>query len=290
MDAAMAAPPNAGTAQGGTGQWTIHCVDCPKQFSDMTDRSLRLDAAGHPHIAYGGEHLYYAWHDGVNWHYETVDDSPGVGTHASLALDADGRPHISYYDRTNSDLKYALWTGSAWSIQTVDSVGYVGRYSCLALDAGGHPHISYQGDGDLKYAVGPLQPDLSPSAKIASKTQVQAGDTITYTIRLVNSGALSTTFTLTDAIPLHTTYVPGSAWAGGGDITDTDGITWAGTITGSTSLTATFEVTVSATVTERTAIVNVATLTGDPDGPLTLRAGTFINPLETFLPLMFDQE
>jgi len=40
--------------------WRIECVDCPKQFSDMTDRSLRLDDGGHPHIAYGGKHLYYA--------------------------------------------------------------------------------------------------------------------------------------------------------------------------------------------------------------------------------------
>ena len=38
--------------------WLVECVDCPKYFSNMTDRSLRLDAAGHPHIAYGGDHLY----------------------------------------------------------------------------------------------------------------------------------------------------------------------------------------------------------------------------------------
>lgn len=33
--------------------WTIECVDCPKLFDSMTDRSLRLDAVGRPHIAYG---------------------------------------------------------------------------------------------------------------------------------------------------------------------------------------------------------------------------------------------
>jgi hypothetical protein len=38
--------------------WIIDCVDCPKNFTDMSDRSLQLDNQGHPHIAYGADHLY----------------------------------------------------------------------------------------------------------------------------------------------------------------------------------------------------------------------------------------
>ena len=72
--------------------WTIQCVDCPKAFYEMTDRSLALDADGHPHIAYGQDRLYYAYHDGSGWQAQTVDDSPGVGSHASLALDGAGHP------------------------------------------------------------------------------------------------------------------------------------------------------------------------------------------------------
>jgi len=106
--------------------WVIECTDCLKQFSNMTDRSLRLDAAGHPHIAYGGDHLYYAWNDGVSWQLETVDASPDVGQHASLALDGGGYPHISYYDDTNDDLKYAYQDASGWHIETVDSGSYAG--------------------------------------------------------------------------------------------------------------------------------------------------------------------
>jgi len=131
--------------------WVIECVDCPKNFEYMTDRSLRLDTEGHPHIAYGGDHLYYAWHDGVSWHLETVDDSPGVGMYASLTLDGSGYPHISYYDDTNGDLKYAYQDTSGWHIETVDSEG--GSYPSLALDGDGYPHISYYGNGILKYAV-----------------------------------------------------------------------------------------------------------------------------------------
>jgi hypothetical protein len=71
------------------------CVDCPRYFSSMTRRSLRLDDDGHPHIAYGGDGLYYAWYDGAEWQHETVDSSPRVGLYTSLALDAAGYPHKS---------------------------------------------------------------------------------------------------------------------------------------------------------------------------------------------------
>ena len=129
--------------------WVIECADCPKQFSNMTDRSLRLDAEGHPHIAYGEDHLYYAWHDGANWHYETVDDSPGVGSYTSLALDKGGYPHISY-NKGNSTLKYAYQDTSGWHSETVDS-GWLGQYTSLALDGGGYPHISYHARRALRY-------------------------------------------------------------------------------------------------------------------------------------------
>ncbi|MBM4460404.1 MAG: hypothetical protein FJ011_22020, partial [Chloroflexi bacterium] len=101
--------------------WRIQQVDAPKVFHNMRDRSLRLDAAGHPHIVYGQDHLYHAWHDGSSWRIETVDTAWGVGMYASLALDGAGFPHIAYYDWNNFDLKYARWTGSAWTISTVNS-------------------------------------------------------------------------------------------------------------------------------------------------------------------------
>ncbi len=126
--------------------WQITCVDCPKWFGELTDRGLRLDAAGHPHIAYGGDHLYYATHGGSAWRYETVDASSAVGSSASLALDGAGRPAISYYDANNQELKFAYRDSSGWHTETVDSEGLggvIGVTTALHLDAHGRAHIAY---------------------------------------------------------------------------------------------------------------------------------------------------
>jgi hypothetical protein len=42
-----------------------------------------------------------------------------------------------------------------------------------------------------------------------------------------------------------------------------------------------------AALTQPTAILNAATLEGDPDGPIVLRAAAIINALETLVPLVF---
>lgn len=134
--------------------WVIECVDCPKNFSVRYDHALRVDSSQHRHIAYGGDHLYYAWEDGVTWRLDTVDASPGVGAGASLALDSTGKPDISYYDSLNGDLKYTHWTGSAWQVQTVDGgADDVGSSTSLAL-SGDTPHIAYydKTHNAIKYA------------------------------------------------------------------------------------------------------------------------------------------
>ncbi|MGB9722566.1 MAG: hypothetical protein ACP5OO_07620 [Chloroflexia bacterium] len=135
--------------------WQVTRVDVPSTFSDMGNRSLALDATGAPHIAYGGDFLYYTWYDGSAWQRQIVDTSDSVGYFTSLRLDAAGYPHISYFDAKNADLKYAWYDGSAWHTTTVDSSGNVGMFTSLVLDAAGHPHISYfrsWPDCDLLYA------------------------------------------------------------------------------------------------------------------------------------------
>jgi hypothetical protein len=139
------------------GDWVIETVDAPKMFSEMTDRSLRLDAAGHPHVAYGEDHLYYARYDGTTWHYETVDSSLAVGSHAALALDGSGVPHLAYYDALRGALKCAWEDGAGWHNTPVDTSGADGYGTSLALDGMSRPHVIYRGRAgpgtfELRYA------------------------------------------------------------------------------------------------------------------------------------------
>lgn len=118
------APPAVPAAAPTALTWNVETVDRAKLFRSMEDRHLALDAAGHPHVAYGDDNLFYAWHDGARWHYETVDISTDVGEHAALGLDAQGRAHIGYYDRYSGYLRYAFRAGPHdWRIQMVDLAG-----------------------------------------------------------------------------------------------------------------------------------------------------------------------
>ncbi len=140
--------------------WVSDCVDCPRWFESLTDRSVQLDRDGRPHVAFGGDHLYYAWHDGTGWNYATVDPERGVGAYASLALDGSGKPHIAYHDESNGELKHAWYDGTVWHVEVVAPVGtWCGLgFASLALDGADQPHVSYfdaypgHPAYDLKYA------------------------------------------------------------------------------------------------------------------------------------------
>jgi len=151
--------PTASVETQRTDSWQIACVDCPHWIDELTDRSLSVDGAGNLHLAYGGDHLYYAWRDGEVWQVQTADDAPAVGSSASLALDDSGQPAIAYYDSVNQDLKFARRDGAVWTAETVDTGGdggTVGFDTRLAMDAAGTFHIVYSDsvNGSLKYAYG----------------------------------------------------------------------------------------------------------------------------------------
>jgi hypothetical protein len=136
--------------------WQIECVDAPKRFEEMEDRSLALDASGYPHLAYGADFLYYASYDGTTWRLETVDDSGSVGSFAALALDGQGNPHIAYIDTSRHSLKYAFHDAEGWHVQTVVGNGQVDGTTSIALDKAGYPHLTYavstsSTDADLRY-------------------------------------------------------------------------------------------------------------------------------------------
>jgi hypothetical protein len=121
---------------GGSANWQVECVDCPRQFSF---NAMRLDSNDRPHIAYGGLHLYYASYDGTSWQIETVDGD--TGGNPSLTLDDLDHPHIGYIDSIALTLTYAWHDGLQWHHEVVDSAT-LGATS-IVLDSVGHPHLSY---------------------------------------------------------------------------------------------------------------------------------------------------
>ena len=127
--------------------------------------------------------------------------------------------------------------------------------------------------------------DLSTSTKSVNPATVDAGDVLTYTIVLSNTGdADAVGATVTDTVPASTTYVPGSAWASSGTIVDTGGlISWTGTVTQSSSVTTTFQVTITPELSSGTSIVNTAEI-DDDKGNIHDRSITRVPRTDTYEP------
>ncbi len=158
-----------------------------------------------------------------------------------------------------------------------------------AIDRGPGVGVSDDIDGNARpinaaYDLGAdehIGTDLSSSAKYVSPQTAKSGDVVTFTIVLSNSGTSDAVgVTLFDAIPVNTTYVAGSAQATSGEITDTDGITWSGTVPSNGSVVVTFRVTMG----HDGSVENVATVTDEYGASTTLTA--WVNLRRVYLPLV----
>ncbi|MCA9939745.1 MAG: hypothetical protein KC418_13965 [Anaerolineales bacterium] len=102
--------------------------------------------------------------------------------------------------------------------------------------------------------------DLSLSRVIASRSQVDNGDTIDYTIQIWNTNDTTATLRLASPIPSFTEYVPDSVRSsdeGGATISDENVILWKGDISSGTPVLVSFSVTVTDEITRvGTPIVN----------------------------------
>jgi len=105
--------------------------------------------------------LRYAFWDGDNWNFQTVEHEVGRkfgSSDTSIVINSDDLPCIAYNEEISNDenLKYAYYDGSTWHKEYVDSNGITGSDCSLALDSFDLPHISYRyGYGyssKLKYA------------------------------------------------------------------------------------------------------------------------------------------
>ncbi len=126
-------------------QWRFETIDAPHWYAG-DGLGHATDAAGNPHLAYGGDQLVHAWHDGAEWQFEVVDATAGCGGAASIAIGSNGSMHIAY-SGPNGELRYALLFAGTWSTWTLDA-GAQTHDLDLALDAADEPHIAYTDGGD----------------------------------------------------------------------------------------------------------------------------------------------
>ncbi len=135
--------------------WTIEAVDAPR-FFDFHNRALAIDSSNHPHMAYGGKHLYHSFFDGNTWQYEIVDSALYVGRYSSIAVDSNDKVHISYSGENDSVLKYATNASGSWVTETIETEWWASDTS-IAVDSNNKVHISYHSYSDnneaLKYTT-----------------------------------------------------------------------------------------------------------------------------------------
>jgi uncharacterized repeat protein (TIGR01451 family) len=105
------------------------------------------------------------------------------------------------------------------------------------------------------------RPNLLGSYKLGSRLVLAANETMTYTIRLINSGAADGTVDVVDPVPTPLTYVSGSANNGGVYSAATNSLSWTGVnVPAGSSITLSFAVTAPASVLTPTHVINTATI------------------------------
>jgi len=101
-------------------------------------------------------------------------------------------------------------------------------------------------------------PNLSASTKTVNRPTAEPGDVLTYTLVLRNSGNANTNVTLSDALPAHVAYVPGSVTGGASHNGAT--LSWSGPLNAGAAITFTYRVTINLPLDNNTLIENSATI------------------------------
>jgi uncharacterized repeat protein (TIGR01451 family) len=132
-------------------------------------------------------------------------------------------------------------------------------------------------------------PSLSTSVKTASAQLAIPSQTLTYTLVLRNDGLQPAQASLTDTIPLHTSYIVGSGTASSGQLTSTaDALLWTGTISTGREVSITFPVVISSSA-AGLYVLNRATLADQWGNRQPLEASTWVG-MRIFLPLVRKQD
>lgn len=127
-----------------------------------------------------------------------------------------------------------------------------------------------------------IPPDLSDSTKLVEPDFFEAGDSLSYTLRLANQGDGPTVGHLTDPIPTGGVYQPGSLWASSGDYAYdpvAEVITWTGVMSVSAQVSLTFQPSTSLSWGDGDVLTNTAWLSDDQGGLYTLLAIATVDAL-----------
>lgn len=127
---------------------------------------------------------------------------------------------------------------------------------------------------------------LDNSTKAVNNPRPNPGDSMTYTIRLVNPGPTLSSVKVTDTLPTNASLISSSVSATSGRWGINSGvITWTGSVTTSIGVTMTYVMTTSSGISPLTTIVNAA-LINDGLGNIHTRAAmAVVNGYGVFLPI-----
>lgn len=133
--------------------------------------------------------------------------------------------------------------------------------------------------------LAPPAPDLSASTKAVDPDEAVAGEVVTFTVHLANSGVLSAAASITDTLPSEL-LLQGSPVSSSGAAPSVDGqtITWSGVVTGNTTIDITYATLLTSTVETKPAACNYAQV-DDGYGHVYVRLAC-VNAHEVFLPLV----
>jgi hypothetical protein len=115
---------------------------------NIQSTSLALDSQGNPHIAYGGDRLYYAWFDGATWQHEVADTTHGVGSNVHIVLDAGDQPHLLYGAGFIDDmaLVHTYRNQAGWQHETIFPPFCNKEVTDAAFDPQGRLVVVFAGD------------------------------------------------------------------------------------------------------------------------------------------------
>jgi len=197
----------------------------------------------------------------------------------------------------NADLIYGAYVGGSYvegggtaiALDEEDRVYVVGETSSSNFPTTDHALYDYRSGAHDVFVfrlLTPPAPDLSTSTKTVDPDEAAAGQVVTFTVQLINSGVLSATASFTDTLPAAL-LLQGSPTASSGGAPSVNGqtLTWSGTVTEDTTILITYATLLTSTTEITPTAFNEAKINDGIGNVYTRRA--FVNGCRVFLPLVF---